>query len=340
MKAYARRRLLASAKLGLVAVPFSVALRLGHGYGLTPGSFALGFGLGFAVGLAEFFLLGNWLKDRPFSVHLAGKSLALVGVLYLTGAALNLLDVVVEGVSWQAYFRFVLRADTLVGMTEALVVVAVLLFFVHLDRLLGPGVLLGLVSGRYHRPRREARIFMFLDLKGSTRLADAMDAERYFSFLHRCFCAMSEAILETGAEIYQYVGDEVVLTWTMRSGTEESNCIRVFFLVEDRLRAEREQFVRDYGVAPEFKAGVHAGEVVTAQIGELKSEIVHSGAVLNTCARIQSVCNQFGEKLLVSADLVRRLELGPQYAVVALGPVPLRGKSESVEICALRRAGP
>jgi adenylate cyclase len=228
--------LLASVKLGLATVPFSVALSLAHGYGIVPGSFVTGFGVGFAVGIAELFLLKNWLKGLPFLLHLAGKSLMFVGVMYLTFAVLNLLDVIIDGITWQAYAQAIFSHTTFFRMVEGLGVIVFLLFFIHLDRLLGPGVLLGYVTGRYYRPRKEYRIFMFLDLKGSTKLADKMDANRYFDFLHNYFTEMSEPILETGAEIYQYVGDEIVLTWKMKTGLVEANCIRLFFLIEDQIQ--------------------------------------------------------------------------------------------------------
>jgi len=337
INAYTRRRLLASAKLGLAVVPFYIALHFVHGYGITPGSFLLPFGLGFAVGVAELFILKNWLKDLPFLVHLAGKSLMLIGVMYLAFAVLNLLDVFIDGITWHAYAQAIFRHETLIGMVEGLAVIAFLLFFIQLDRLLGPGVLLGYLTGRYHRPRQELRIFMFLDLKGSTTLADEMDAGRYFDFLHRYFTEMSEPIMKTGAEIYKYVGDEIVLTWKMKSGLEEDNCIRLFFLIEDQIHAHRDHFLQEYGVIPEFKAGVHAGEVITAQMGELKSEIVYNGDVLNTTARIQALCNQLGQKLLVSAELMESLSLGPEYNVLELGPVQLRGKAEASELCAVDR---
>lgn len=338
MKAYTRRRLLAAVKLGLAAVPFSVALRYVYGYGITPGSFVLGFGFGFAVGVAELFLLKNWLKEFPFLVHLLAKSLILVGVMYLTGAVLMLLDVLIDGITWQAYFHVIFQRETFIALFMALGVITFLLFFIHLDRLLGPGVLLGYVTGRYHHPRREHRIFMFLDLKGSTTLADKMDANRYFDFLHHYFSEMSDPILETDAEIYQYVGDEVVLTWKFKNGIEEASCIRVFFLIEDHIHAHRDHFLQAYGVVPEFKAGVHAGEVITAQIGELKSKIIYNGDVLNTTARLEALCNQLGHKLLVSAELMKSLSLGAEYKIHPLGAVSLRGKAEALEVCAVTRA--
>ena len=338
IKAYTRRRLIASAKLGLAVIPFSIALRFIHEEEFTPGAVILGFGAGFVVGIAELFLLKNWLKNLPFLVHVAGKSLILIIILYLTFAVLNLLDVFIEGISWKAYFESVFHRRTLFGMLEGLGVITFLLFFIQLDRLLGPGVLLGYITGRYHRPRREDRIFMFLDLKGSTTLADNMEADQYFGFLHRYFTEMSGPILETGAEIYQYVGDEIVLTWKIKPGLEEASCLRIFFLIEDQIHSHRDFFLTTYGVVPEFKAGVHAGEVITAQIGELKSEIVYNGDVLNTAARIQAHCNQLGYKLLVSAELMEKIQPGPEYTLIHLGAIPLRGKTEDVPLCAVTRS--
>ena len=338
MKAYTRRRLLACLKLGLAAVPFSVTLRLAHGYGVTPGSFIMGFGAGFAVGIAELFILRNWLKEHSFLIHLMGKSLMLVGVIYFTFAVLNLLDVLIDGISWEVYALAVFGNEALIGAIEGFGVIAFLLFFIHLDRLLGPGVLFGYATGRYHHPRREHRIFMFLDLKGSTSLAEKMDADRYFSFLHHYFTKMTDSILEINAQIYKYVGDEIILTWSMQNGIEEANCIRAFYLIEDHIQAQQDHFLKEYGVVPEFKAGVHSGEVITAQIGELKIEIEYSGDVLNTTARIQSLCNQFDQKLLVSAKLMESLSLGSEYTALELGTVPLIGKTDSIPLCAVNRS--
>lgn len=338
MRAFTRRRLLAAVKLGLAAVPFSVALYLVHGRDLVPGTFLLGFAAGFTVGVAELFWLRTRFRKLGFLPHLVVKSLAIVALIYVAFVVLNVLDVVIDGITWREYALAVFDPMLLVALLEGLGVIAFLLFFVQLDRLLGPGVLVRYVTGRYYKPRRERRIFMFLDLKGSTTLADGMAAERYFDFLHGYFAEMSEPILETNAEIYQYVGDEVVLTWKMKAGLEEAACIRVFFLIQDQIHAHRDRFLEQYGFVPDFKAGVHAGVVITAQIGEVKSEIVHNGDVLNTTARIQALCNELDRQLLVSSSLVEQLTLGSEYEVESLGTVSLRGKEGPVELCAVSRA--
>jgi len=335
MKAYTRRRLIASVKLGLAAVPFFFLLTLLHGRPIVPGTVILGFGIGFAVGVAELFWLRNRLKNTSFLSHLVLKSLAIGACMYAAFAVLNLLDVIIEGIGWGAYWSAITEARLAVGLLEALAVIAFLLFFVQLDRLLGPGVLIGYVTGRYHNPRREPRIFMFLDMKGSTSPAERMHPDRYFSFLHQYFVEMSEAILETDAEIYQYVGDEVVFTWPMRKGVEEANCVRIFFLIDRQIRSQTDHFVREFGTVPDFKAALHAGDVIAAQIGEIESEIVYDGDVLNTAARIQGMCNQLDRRLLVSADLMHRLTLGPEFETESMGVAPLRGKEIGVELFAV-----
>lgn len=221
-------------------------------------------------------------------------------------------------------------SQVLVGFAMYLVIV----FFRQLDRLLGPGVLLRYILGRYHHPRREARIFMFLDLKSSTSLAEELGPERYYDLVNEFFRDLAVPVLDSSGEIYEYVGDEVVLTWTADRGVRDANCIRVFFDFASRIEKKRQSYMDRFGVVPEFKAGVHLGEVVTAEIGDLKRSLVFHGDVLNTGSRIEGQCNALGKRLLASVQLVERLELPPDWPVEDMGEVPLRGKAEPLRLMA------
>ena len=114
---------------------------------------------------------------------------------------------------------------------------------------------------------------------------------------------MTESAIAHEVEIYQYVGDEAVLTWEMEPGLRDNNCIYVFYDFDAALRERRDYYDELYGLMPEFKAGVNAGEVMVAEVGVLKREIAYHSDVLNTAARIQSKCNELGHDLLVSASL-------------------------------------
>jgi adenylate cyclase len=233
------------------------------------------------------------------------------------------------------YWAFLASVEFWRQVATGFIVYLAIVFFRQLDRLLGPGVLLRYLSGRYHTPRREARIFMFLDLKSSTSLAERLGPEAYYNLVNECFRDLATPVLESAGEIYEYVGDEVVLTWTEERGLRNANCIRVFFDFIDRLETKRETYIERFGVVPEFKAGVHVGEVVSAEIGDLKKSLVFNGDVLNTVSRIQGQCGELGKRLLASSPLVERLTLPPEWRVEDMGEVSLRGKHAPVRLLAL-----
>ncbi len=52
---------------------------------------------------------------------------------------------------------------------------------------------------------------------------------------------------------------------------------------------------------PEFKAGFHIGKVITAEIGVIKKDIIFTGDVLNTTARIQGLSNTYEVDMITSA---------------------------------------
>lgn len=331
MREYARRKLMMSVWIGIAAVPVIAVMRIMQG-GFVPGAIVLGLGLGFTVGFSEYFLFQNRLQHLAFGIHVLVKSVLLMVVMGIAFSVLNLLDVLLSGLSWQQYIDATFNLRILSGLLTMLVLFTVILFFIRLDRLLGPGILINYLTGRYHHPRKEDRIFMFIDLKGSTSLADQMSSEKYFLFLQEYFSELSNPILETNAQVYQYVGDEVVLTWSWKKGLRNNNCIKIFFLFQRTLQTKEGHFLKQYGVIPKFKAGVHGGAVITAELGDIKKEIVYNGDVLNTTSRIQSKCNELGQELLVSSEIVKSLTLPSGYRYVTFPMIELRGKSDAIDL--------
>ena len=99
------------------------------------------------------------------------------------------------------------------------------------------------------------------------------------------------------AQVYQYVGDEIVLTWTVNDGLKSFSCIRFYFACEKKFMDRNKYYTDNYGSVPHFKAGLHMGRVTAVVIGEIKRDIAYHGDTLNTAARIISVWNDFGEKV-------------------------------------------
>ncbi len=194
----------------------------------------------------------------------------------------------------------------------------------------GPGVFRDFLLGRYFRPRREERIFMFLDLRSSTTLAEQLGEGPYFLLIQELFRDLTAPILKSKGQIYQYIGDEVVVSWNLKAGLEEGRCVQCFLDIQRLLGQRAPHYRQKFGVQPEFKAGLHYGHVMAGEVGVVKREIAFSGDVLNTAARIQSKCNDLGVNLLFSEKLFQALPPTLQSAARALGAFSLRGKEAPV----------
>jgi adenylate cyclase len=193
----------------------------------------------------------------------------------------------------------------------------------------GPGIFMKFLLGHYFKPANEERIFMFLDLKGATGIAEKLGESRYFSFLQATYKDITKVILKRKAEVYQYVGDEIVLSWDLATGVRDLNCIRCFLDIRSLLEKLAPQYKSDFGAVPRFKAGLHVGRVTVGEIGVIKRDIAYSGDVLNTTARIQAKCNELGKELLFSKDLFEILPAG-HMVPESIGNVVLRGKKEGI----------
>ncbi|MDW7693797.1 adenylate/guanylate cyclase domain-containing protein [Flammeovirgaceae bacterium SG7u.111] len=207
-------------------------------------------------------------------------------------------------------------------------------FVLQVDKNLGHGNLLKMIMGKYHSPRDEQRIFMFLDLKGSTTIAEQMGHNMYSQLIQHCFQDLTDVVIAHKAQIYQYVGDEVVLTWTLKDGLENMNCIRLYFAYEKKLASRSKYYQKKFNMLPQFKAGIEMGAVTVAEVGEIKREIAYHGDVLNTAARIQERCNEFGRKVLFSENIEKKLVEDYKINSTFIGDLQLKGKQQKVKIYA------
>lgn len=176
------------------------------------------------------------------------------------------------------------------------------------------------------------RIFMFLDLASSTQIAERLGHIKYFELLNDFFKDLDDPILKNKGEIYQYVGDEVVITWPMDEGINKANCLNCFFDIKATINNLSERYFKRYGLVPTFKAGMHFGKVSTGTIGTRKKEVIYTGDVLNTTSRIEGQCNHHNVNLLLSKDLINKFTDENQFEFVKIGEISLRGKTSYVTL--------
>lgn len=144
-----------------------------------------------------------------------------------------------------------------------------------------------------------------------------------------------DAIINRLGEIYQYVGDEIIISWPLEKGLKDQNCIQCFREMRNAINAKTANYLQHFGLVPQFKAALHYGKVTTGEIGELKKEIVFTGDVVNTTSRIQVLCNDYQAELLISNQLLEKLTITDLFQETNLGELTLKGKHSKVAISKL-----
>jgi adenylate cyclase len=299
-------------------------------------AFIIGLFMGLGIGIIDLFLmtrLDKRIKVYPIALIILIKTIIYTFIVYFISNALTLIYFLLEGKTLDEFLGILLKPFQLYLILFSLIVYSIMVLFMQISRLLGEGTLLKLIYGKYNKPVEEERIFMFLDLKSSTTIAENLGHKKFYSLLNTFFHHISDPVISTKAEIYQYVGDEVVFSWKTESGIENLNCLQIYFLIDEIITSNRKFYLSKYGVVPEFKAGLHYGKVICAQIGDLKREIVYNGDVVNTTSRIQTLCNDYNKQLLISGELLVLLKnISESFKEENLGEIKLRGKEKEMSI--------
>ncbi|MEM9548582.1 MAG: adenylate/guanylate cyclase domain-containing protein [Bacteroidota bacterium] len=238
--------------------------------------------------------------------------------------------------AWNKLGRYLVSMSFILTLFHLSVSLFASLVYSAISENLGHNVFLNLITGKYHKPVVEKRVFMFLDMKSSTSIAESLGHVRYFNLLQVYYDLMSDPIINSLGEVYQYIGDEIVVSWDFEKGIQNTNCIQCFYAIRDKLKASQKKLIAEYGHEIDFKAGIHFGEVTIGEIGALKKEIVFTGDVLNTTARIQSLCNACKTDLLISSELKKIL---PQntYTFEHMGSISLKGRNRKEELYSVFR---
>jgi adenylate cyclase len=207
-----------------------------------------------------------------------------------------------------------------------------LILFLEISSLLSAQFFYKYFTGKYHRPVQEDRIFMFVDIKSSTTMAEQLGDIHYSNLLQDLFNDFTDAILASRAEIYQYAGDEIILTWRTTTGLKNSRCLYCFYLLKQCIKKREEYYLKTYNVIPKFKAGMHIGNAVTTWVGKVKKEIVYHGDLLNTTSRIECKCNEFNHDFVISETMKNALPETIPVIYTHQGEILLRGKAKPTKL--------
>ena len=292
---------------------------------------------GLLFGLAESIIFTKRLKKLPFSVLLIIRTLAYSIIWFWSQMIMVIILVYYGGLSISDYgskkfIDYITAIHPELSIWVAIFISFSVSYLWQINSMLGKRVLIKYIRGKYHKPVLENRIFMFLDLSAATTIAEKLGAQKYSQFLKDFFYDIDGIIRDTKGEIFQYEGDGIIILWTIKNGIQNNNCVKMFFDANRKIKGLKIKYIEKYGMSPEYKAGLHYGEVVITEIGDSKKEIVYHGDAINTTARICSSCNELNKKLLISSALLQKLNLENKYTFETMGDFKLKGKKEVIEL--------
>lgn len=296
---------------------------------------------GTALGTTDFFL-EKILRGRSLGIEIIAKGVAYLiiwnvvsSIAYSIGTTISSDFIQSATIEYTDEFSFNILA-------AASIYTAIMIFFIsfikQMNKKFGPGMLIPMFFGKFRKPHRENRVFLFMDLKDSTSYAERLGSIKYSQLIQDCFLDVNRVIPPFNAEIYQYVGDEVVLSWMSDEGIRNMNCIKFFFAFQNQLESKRSYYESKYDCLPQFKAGANIGEITVAEVGDIKREIAYHGDTINTAARIQSVCNEYGKTFLISGTLKESINWEDNYSTELLGSIALKGKQQEIKLFALNES--
>ncbi len=293
--------------------------------------------IGLITGLLELFVFQRYFKNRSFlHVFLLKMLVYLISILTIS--------------TWTIYFYqwfykemdFPTAIENTIAIFESqgfyqLFLTGMLLslglnFILIIKNNIGHRVFFPIIMGRYHQPKEENRIFTFIDLKSSTHMAETLGHLKYSRLIQDCFKDLSDLIIKHNGSIYQFVGDEAVISWKSKHFINNTYSIALFLDFKNKILERGDYYQETYGVKPEFKASTHKGSVMVAEVGgHIKSEIAYHGDVLNSCSRMMELCIRYSTDHIVSEEVIKDVsdhDLINQYHFE--GEVELRGKDSKI----------
>jgi adenylate cyclase len=320
--------------LGIIVIAgifAGMAFSLGQGRSTLVGG-AYGLLISLILGGIELFGLEGplrvWLSGLSFTVALIMRSViyaTIIAVLQWVRIGEMVVGVPLEMSSKVFWY----------GLIYSAVISVLFNLVLGIINLIGGRTFLNFITGRYHRPVEESRFVLFVDIAGSTGLAEQLGGVGIHRLLDRIFRLLTLSVVDYRGEVLNYVGDEIIVTWPELSGAIDCRPLRCFMSMREELINASGQLESEFGVVPRIRGSLHFGPVIVGEIGDVKRAIVFNGDVMNTAARLEELSRGVDGGFLASRAAMERFSSPPPYKVRDLGRLPIRGRVDGIDVVGL-----
>ncbi|SDT32374.1 adenylate/guanylate cyclase domain-containing protein [Bradyrhizobium canariense] len=284
--------------------------------------------MGITIGGLELFVLDgplrDWLGGLSFTANLIVRSAIYAAIIMLL--QFSQVGELAAGLPMAS------RSDIRSGFVLSAGVSVLVNLGFGIANLVGARALLNFITGRYHAPVTENRFVLFVDIAGSTGLAERLGGIAIHRLLDRTFRLLTLAVVDYRGEVLNYVGDEVIVTWPERDGAVDCRPLRCFFAMRGELANAANHLQREFGTVPHIRGSLHFGPVIVGEIGDVKRAIVFNGDVMNIAARLEALSRTVDGGFLASRAAMERFNSAPPFAVRDLGRLPIRGRVDGIDV--------
>jgi class 3 adenylate cyclase/tetratricopeptide (TPR) repeat protein len=190
-----------------------------------------------------------------------------------------------------------------------------------------------------HPSERKQVTVLFADVKGSMELLADRDPEEARTILDPVLERMMEAVHRYEGTVNQVMGDGIMALFGAPVAHED-HAVRACYAalrMQELVKGDAEDARRTHGLDVKVRIGLNSGEVVVRAIGsDLRMDYTAVGQTTHLAARMEQLASP-GTVLLTASTLA----LAEGFvAVKPLGPVPVKGLADAVEVYELTGAGP
>jgi adenylate cyclase len=289
--------------------------------------------IGAGIGLFEEFYVqtsrGNWIRAmhplRSIFIYVLVVIALYLVALHITHVVLGRLDDLPVVYRRLGYGIVFFTAFSIPGI-----------LMMRVAHFIGLRTLLDLLIGTYHRPVKERKVLLFLDINGSTALSERLGALTMRGFVRKFLSDLSRPIVDHGGDIYLYKGDGLIAIWNWADAVTGDAILRAVDAMFATIACESEGYQSAFGVAPAFRIGIHGGDVIVSEQGDARRSIGIYGDAINIAARMEEAARAHNVRCVISQAVADALS--DRSRLHALGAEQVKGISTPIPICEYRPA--
>jgi len=182
-------------------------------------------------------------------------------------------------------------------------------------------------------------VSMFVDMRGSTKMAEGRMPFDTVFIINRFIGAVSQAVIEAGGEPNQFLGDGILALFGLevKAATASRQALRAASLIAANVERLNQQFAEELSEPIRFGIGIHGGEVIVGDIGYREHMVFTAlGDAVNVTARLQEMTKALDCEVVFSDEV--RISAGLPADAIPTVEVPIRGRVEPLIVRTARTA--